>query len=270
MSIVFIGGGNMASALIGGLIAHGQAPEDIRVVEIQPVAAARLRKDWGVETFADALPALAGAGTLVLAVKPQNLWEMASALPRLAPDVRVISVAAGIRTDSLSRWLHGHANIVRAMPNTPALVRQGTAGLYAMAGVSEEDRLHAQSLLRAVGSVVWVEKESDLDAVTAVSGSGPAYVFYFMEAMIKAALSLGLSETAARQLVQDTVSGAAQLAKDGPDRPEILRRKVTSPGGTTEAALSVFERERMQSIVIQAMQAASKRSCELGESLDRE
>lgn len=260
----------MASALIGGLVAHGQAPEDIRVVEIQPDVAARLREDWGVETFAEALPALAGAGTLVLAVKPQNLREVASALPRLSSDVRVISVAAGIRTDSLSRWLRGHANIVRAMPNTPALVRQGAAGLYAMAGVTAEDRLHAQSLLRAVGSVIWVENESELDAVTAVSGSGPAYVFYFMEAMLKAALSLGMNEAAARLLVQDTVAGAAQLVKSGSEGPEALRCKVTSPGGTTEAAIAVFDRERLESIVIQAVQAASSRSCELGEHLDRE
>ncbi len=270
MSIVFIGGGNMASALIGGLIAHGQAPSDIRVVEIQPDAAARLRADWGIETYSEALPALEGAGTLVLAVKPQSLRAVLASLPRLGSDVRVISVAAGIRTDSLSRWLHGHVNVVRAMPNTPALVRQGTAGLYAMAGVSKEDRLHAQSLLRAVGSVVWVEKESDLDAVTAVSGSGPAYVYYLMEAMIKAARSLGLSEATASQLVQDTVLGAAQLAKSATEGPESLRRKVTSPGGTTEAAIAVFEQEQMESTVAQAIQAATRRARDLGEQLDRD
>ncbi|MDE2624106.1 MAG: pyrroline-5-carboxylate reductase [Betaproteobacteria bacterium] len=270
MSIVFVGGGNMASALIGGLIAHGQPAEDVRVVEIHPEAAERLRKDWGIQTYDRLSPVVEQAGTLVLAVKPQQLHEVAAALPPLSPDVRVISVAAGIRTDSLSRWLHGHANIVRAMPNTPALVRQGVAGLYAMSGVSEEDRLHAQSLLRAVGSVVWVEKESDLDALTAVSGSGPAYVFYFMEVMLKAALSLGLNEKAARLLVQETVLGAAQLAKASPDGPETLRRKVTSPGGTTEAAIAVFERSGLESIVIEALQAASRRSCELGDSLDRE
>lgn len=269
MSILFVGGGNMASALIGGLIAHGQSPEDIRVVEIQPEAAGRLRKDWGVQTY-DSMPPAIEASTLVLAVKPQQLRKVVTELPPLSAEVRVISVAAGIRTDSLSRWLRGHANIVRAMPNTPALVRQGVAGLYAMTGVSEEDRLHAQSLLRAVGSVVWVEKESDLDAVTAVSGSGPAYIFRFMEALIKAAVSLGLDEASARLLVLDTVLGAARLAKEGPDSPETLRRKVTSPGGTTEAAIAVFEGAGLEPIVIEAVQAASRRSCELGDKLDRE
>ncbi|MDE2344471.1 MAG: pyrroline-5-carboxylate reductase [Betaproteobacteria bacterium] len=270
MSILFVGGGNMASALIGGLISHGQSPDDIRVVEIQPEAAERLRQEWGVQTYGSMPAAIGQASTLVLAVKPQQLRQVLAELPPLSAEVRVISVAAGIRTDSLSRWLRGHANIVRAMPNTPALVRQGVAGLYAMAGVSEEDRLHAQSLLRAVGSVVWVEKESDLDAVTAVSGSGPAYVFRFMEAMIKAAVSLGLDENSARLLVLDTVLGAAQLAKESPDSPETLRRKVTSPGGTTEAAIAVFEGAGLEPIVIEAVQAASRRSCELGDKLDRE
>ena len=269
MSILFIGGGNMASALIGGLLAHGQAATDISVVEINPDAAQRLRSSWGVTTHAEAAPAVAGAGTLVLAVKPQHMAAMAQALPPLSPDVRVISIAAGVRTALLSRWLKGHGNIVRAMPNTPALVQQGAAGLYAMPEVSQEDRLHAQSLLRAVGSVVWVTREADLDAVTAVSGSGPAYVFLVMEAMLKAARALGLDEAAAHTLVLDTVQGAAMLAKAGPDAPAELRRKVTSPGGTTEAALAILNAAGLEQIFSQAMHAAAARSAELGDGLAR-
>ncbi|MHB8354313.1 MAG: pyrroline-5-carboxylate reductase [Burkholderiales bacterium] len=270
MSIVFIGGGNMASALIGGLLAHGQSATDISVVEINPDAAQRLRDAWGVATHPEAGPAVRGAGTLVLAVKPQHMSAMTQALPPLSPDVRVISIAAGVPTALLSRWLKGHANIVRVMPNTPALIQQGAAGLYAMPQVSQEDRLHAQSLMRAVGSAVWVTREVDLDAVTAVSGSGPAYVFLVMEAMLKAARVLGLDQAAASTLVLDTVQGAAMLAKAGPDAPAELRRKVTSPGGTTEAALAVLNAAGLEQIFSQAMQAAAARSAELGDGLVRE
>ena len=260
----------MASALIGGLLAHGQAATDIRVVEINPDAAQRLRSTWGVATHLEAGPALRDAGTLVLAVKPQHMAAVTQALPPLPADMRVISIAAGVRTALLSRWLQGHANIVRAMPNTPALIQQGVAGLYAMSGVSQEDRLHAQSLMRAVGSVVWLSRETDLDAVTAVSGSGPAYVFLVMEAMMQAARSLGLDEAAATTLVLDTVQGAAMLAKAGPDAPAELRRKVTSPGGTTEAAVAVLHAQGLEQIFNQAMHAAAARSAELGDGLARE
>ncbi len=257
----------MASALIGGLVAHGQDTTDISVVEIEPEASQRLRDTWGVATYKEARPALNGAGTLVLAVKPQHMAAMTQALPPLSPDVRVISIAAGIRTALLSRWLKGHVNIVRAMPNMPALVQQGAAGLYAMPEVSPEDRLHAQSLMRAVGSAVWVAREDDLDAVTAVSGSGPAYVFLLMEAMVKAARSMGLEEAAATTLVLDTVRGAAMLAKAGPDTPAQLRRKVTSPGGTTEAALAILNAASLEETMSQAIHAAAARSRELGDSL---
>ncbi len=260
----------MASALIGGLLAHGQAATDIGVVEINPEAAKRLRSTWGITTHQEAASALEGVGTLVLAVKPQHMAAMAKALPPLSQDVRVISIAAGIQTTLLSRWLKGHANIVRAMPNTPALIQHGAAGLYAMPQVTQEDRLHAQSLMRAVGSVVWVTREADLDAVTAVSGSGPAYVFLLMEAMLKAARALGLDEDAAKTLVLDTVQGAAMLAKAGHDTPAELRRKVTSPGGTTEAALAVLNGARLEETISLAMHAAAARSRELGNGLARE
>ena len=267
MSIVFIGGGNMASALIGGLIAHGQAPEDIRVVEINPESARRLGDEWHVRTCQDAADAMTDVGTLVLAVKPQQLSGVVRALPPLAADVRVISIAAGIRTSDLSRWLDGHDNIVRAMPNMPALVCKGAAGLFALPGVPTEDRLHAQSLMRAVGSAIWVEREEDLDAVTAVSGSGPAYVFYFMEALLESARVLGLEESAARILVMDTILGAAELVKVRGESPATLRRQVTSPGGTTEAALALLEQAGVKSSVVQAIQAAAARARELGERL---
>jgi pyrroline-5-carboxylate reductase len=259
----------MASALIGGLITHGQPADEIGVVEIDAHAAERLQSAWGVAIYRDAAPALIEATTLVLAVKPQQLAAVAGALPPLDPNLRVISIAAGIRTASLSRWLQGHGNIVRAMPNTPALVQRGTSGLFAMPDVSADDRIHAQSLMRAVGSVVWLEREEDLDALTAVSGSGPAYVFLFMEALLSAARSLGLDEASARTLVLDTVRGAAELAVSSPDSPAELRRKVTSPGGTTEAALAVLQSSGFEDLIGEAVAAAAARSRELGDVLAR-
>lgn len=269
MSIIFIGGGNMASALIGGLIAHGQPLSHMGVVEIQPEVAQRLQQRWGIQIHPTVTHALADAGTLVLCVKPQQMQAVTEALPPLPPDLRVISIAAGIGTTLLSRWLKGHVNIVRVMPNTPALIQQGAAALYALPQVSAEDRLHAQSLLRAVGSAVWVHQESDLDAVTAVSGSGPAYVFLLMEAMLQAAQQLGLDAATAHTLVLDTVQGAAMLAKAGADSPTQLRERVTSPGGTTEAALSVLNGAGLQQTIGEAIRAAAQRSRDLGARLEQ-
>lgn len=269
MSIVFIGGGNMASALIGGLVAHGQPISHIGVVEIQTEVAARLQQRWGIRVHATVAQALQDAGTLVLSVKPQQMQAVTQAMPALPADLRVISIAAGIGTALLSRWLKGHVNIVRVMPNTPALIQQGAAGLYAMPQVSDEDRLHAQSLMRAVGSAVWVAQESDLDAVTALSGSGPAYVFLLMEAMLKAAQQLGLDAATAKTLVLDTVQGAAMLANGGSDSPAQLRQRVTSPGGTTEAALAVLHSARMEQRIVEAIQAAAQRSRTLGTQMEQ-
>jgi len=270
MSIVFVGGGNMASALIGGLLAHGQPVNQIGVVEIDASAGAKLQGTWGVKVYTEAAPALADAGTLVLAVKPQQLAAVTRALPALDTSLRVISIAAGITTTALSRWLKGHTNIVRAMPNTPALIQQGTAGLYAMPGVPPDDRVHAQSLMRAVGTAVWVEREEQLDAVTAISGSGPAYVFYFIEALQRAAQELGLDANAAHALALNTVKGAALLAAGSEDSPLELRKKVTSKGGTTEAALAVLEQSGFADILKDAAAAAARRSHELGQSLGQD
>ncbi len=269
MSIIFIGGGNMASALIGGLVAHGQPISHMGVVDIQPEVAQRLHQRWGIRVHSTVAEALPDAGTLVLCVKPQQMQAVTEAMPLLPADLRVISIAAGIGTALLSRWLKGHVNLVRVMPNTPALIQQGAAGLYALPQVSAEDRLHAQSLMRAVGSAVWVQQESDLDAVTAVSGSGPAYVFSLMEAMLAAAQQLGLDAATAKTLVLDTVQGAAMLAKAGPESPTQLRERVTSPGGTTEAAMSVLNAAGMQQTIGEAIRAAAQRSRDLGARLEQ-
>lgn len=269
MSILFLGGGNLAQALVGGLLAHGQPASEMRVVDIDAGIRSELQARWGIAVYSSFVEAFdSGASTMVLAVKPQQMEQLVSTLPSLPGDMRVISVAAGIHTELLSRWLGGHCNIVRAMPNTPALIQQGTSGLYAMPGVSQEDRLNAQSLMRAVGSSVWVEHERELDVVTAVSGSGPAYVFLLMEAMCKAARDLGLSAAAAETLVLDTVKGAAMLAGLRSESPEALRRRVTSPGGTTEAAVRVLVEGRWPEIMSEAISTAACRSRELGALAD--
>ncbi len=271
MSIVFLGGGNMAQALVGGLLAHGHPASEMRIVDIDAGIRSELQAKWGVAAYPSFVEALdSGASTMVLAVKPQQMEQMVSTLPSLSGDMRVISVAAGISTDLLSRWLGGHGNIVRAMPNTPALIQQGTSGLYAMPGVSQEDRLNAQSLMRAVGSSVWVEHEWELDVVTAVSGSGPAYVFLLMETLCKAARDLGLDAVSAETLVLDTVKGAAMLAGLRSESPEALRRRVTSPGGTTEAAIGVLKERGWPEIMNEAISAAVSRSRKLGAMADSE
>ncbi len=269
MSIVFFGGGNLAQALVGGLLAHGQPASEMRIVDIDAGVRSELQSRWGIAVYPSFVGALdSDASTMVLAVKPQQMEQLVSTFPALPAEMRVISVAAGIPTDRLSCWLGGHSNIVRAMPNTPALIQQGASGLYAMPAVSQEDRLNAQSLMRAVGSSVWVEQEWELDVVTAVSGSGPAYVFLLMEAMCKAARDLGLDAGAAEALVLDTVKGAALLAGLRSESPEALRRRVTSPGGTTEAAVRVLMDGRWPEMLNEAISAAACRSRELGAMTD--
>lgn len=266
--ISFIGGGNMAAAIIGGLVASGMAPEDIEVVEINAEARAQLAARFGVVTHAD----LAHAHLhplLVLAVKPQTLPEVAAALSRRVAGCLVISIAAGVRVADLARWLGGHARIVRSMPNTPALVRAGVAGLYAAPGVDADARSQAEAVLRAVGGVVWVEDETQLDAVTAVSGSGPAYVFYFLEALEAAALAQGLAPATARQLALQTFFGAARLALESGEEPGVLRARVTSPGGTTERGVAALDAADVKSAIARAVEAASRRSAELGDELGR-
>lgn len=270
MKIGFIGGGNMAAALVGGLLGRGTPAASVRIVE--PMAAQRdaLRARFGVETFhAAGEAALDGVDLAVIAVKPQQMREAVAPLGPLLRNALVVSVAAGIRASDLSRWLGGHRRIVRAMPNTPALIGMGVTGLAALPGTSEADRQTAERVLAAVGPTVWVNDESLLDAVTAVSGSGPAYVFLFIEALQDAALGLGLDARQARELALYTVAGAAQLALRSEEAPATLRERVTSKGGTTAAALAVMEAGGLRPLVAQAVQAACRRSVEMGEEFGR-
>lgn len=258
----------MATAIIAGLIADGMAASSIEVVEPSIDAASRLKQRFGVEVQAGLDQAVLHP-LVVLAVKPQQLTEVASQLALRLKNHLVVSIAAGVRVDDLSRWLGGHARIVRTMPNTPAMVGAGITGLFAPRTVNEEDRSRAEAVLRAVGSVVWLEHESDLDWVTAVSGSGPAYVFYFIEALETAAKSAGLPTETARHLALYTVFGAAKLALEAGEEPSILRAHVTSKGGTTERALASLAADGFVDIMAKAVKAAAARSKELGDELGR-
>lgn len=257
----------MAAALIGGLIAKGHAPAGIRVVELQPEARARLASQFGV-ACAQAPAALDTLGeVVVLAVKPQQMRAAAQTLKsRLAREL-VISIAAGIRLADLSRWLGGYGTLVRCMPNTPALVGAGISGLYAGAAVGARQRTLAEAVLGAVGATLWVAEESQLDPVTAISGSGPAYVFYFIEALQQAAQEMGFSADDARKLAVETFVGTAKLAAQSPESVALLRERVTSKGGTTERALASMEDDGVKGLIVRALHAANQRAHELGEQL---
>jgi len=262
--IAFVGGGNMASALIGGLVARGHDATRISVIELSPAAREKLAARHPVRVTTAPDVAMKGADTVVLAVKPQ---DMKRALASLGSEVRgalVISVAAGIGIETLSRWLGGHRRIVRCMPNTPALIGAGITGLYASQDVGQEDRKKAETILSAVGEVVWLAEERLLDPVTAVSASGPAYVFWFIEQLAASAVKLGIPKDDALKLAKHTVLGAARLAVSSDKDPSELRKDVTSKGGTTEAALNVFEEEKLAERFIRAVEAASKRGEEMG------
>jgi len=270
-SIAFVGGGNMAASLVGGLLAAGMSPERIRVAEPDARRRAFLAERYGVETLADNARAVAGVEVVVLAVKPQVLASVARALaPALDHRPLVLSVAAGIRTDALQRWLGAGVPVVRAMPNTPALVGSGASGLYAPPEVGEALRERAESVMRAVGVVVWVDTEARMDAVTALSGSGPAYILRVMEAMEAAGVALGLTPEDARLLTLETAFGTAKLALESGEPVAELRRRVTSPGGTTEAALKVLEAGGLGGLFEAAMRAACERSRELADLLGGE
>jgi len=263
--LTFIGAGNMAASLIGGLIAEGY-PVD-RITACDPVAAARARLTgtFGIATTGDNRAAARAAETLVLAVKPQIMATVARELaPALAHRPLVISIAAGIPLDALASWLGSDIPLVRCMPNTPALVRTAATGLYAGPGVSRAQRVTAERILQAVGLAVWLEEESQIDAVTALSGSGPAYFFLVMEAMMAAGRELGLAPAIARELTVQTALGAARMAGD--DAPDVaeLRRRVTSPGGTTEAAIGVLEAGGLAALFAAALRAAESRAREMG------
>lgn len=266
MNICFIGGGNMAGALIGGLLKRGFAASHIRVVEISPDSCARLHNEFGVRASADLAAGVAHSELIVLAVKPQQLHELAVQLAPMLSGQLIISIAAGIRAKDLARWLSSE-NIVRAMPNTPALILSSITGLYPLPAVSASHRHDAQTILSAVGSTLWLENESMMDAVTAVSGSGPAYVFYFIEAMQKAALELGFSPQDARLLVLDTFMGATKLAEASTEDVNVLRSRVTSKNGTTEKAILHMESTQIQQHIVTAIHAAAARSKEMGAEL---
>jgi len=269
MRILFIGGGNMATALIGGLLQQGFKPGDLRVVEVSEQARQRLQQQFGVSTIAAAGGEIA-EDVAVLAVKPQQMRAVAADLRAGLRGRLVISIAAGIRTADLSRWLGGHDRIVRVMPNTPALIRSGVSGLFAPPAVNQADRDSAQSILAAVGGVVWVRNESDIDTVTAISGSGPAYVFYFIEALEQAGVELGLDQGQAHDLAVQTFVGAAKLAAGSNDSAAVLRARVTSKAGTTEAALRTMEAGDIRRRIVQAVHAAARRSKELGDEFGRD
>lgn len=269
MKITFIGGGNMAKALIGGLIKRGYSPSKMHVVEVYKDKCADLHNEFGVRATTELAAAVAHGEIIILAVKPQNLQEVALQLASLLEGQLVISIAAGIRTQDMARWLSTQ-NIVRCMPNTPALIRSGITALYAMPAVSPEQCQRAESVLSAVGSTLWMDDEEMLDAVTAISGSGPAYVFYFIEAMQQAAFELGLDEEQSRQLVLDTFLGACKLAESSQEDVAKLRERVTSRKGTTESALLSMEKNQVKMDIVAAIHAAAVRSKEMGDELGKD
>ena len=265
----FIGAGNMAASLISGLIADHYPASQIWVSDINEAALANLAERYGVHTTTRNVIVAEHAEILVLAVKPQILRgvveELAGILHSRHP--LVVSIAAGITAGSIDRWAGGSMAIVRCMPNTPAMVKTGATGLCANACVTDAQRSQAEAILRAVGLTVWVDEESQLDAVTALSGSGPAYFFLMMEAMEDAGVALGLDRATARLLSQQTALGAGRIAIESEDPPAELRRRVTSPGGTTERAIATFDEGGLSPLVAKAMQAAARRAAELSEQL---
>ncbi|MGE8065371.1 pyrroline-5-carboxylate reductase [Pseudomonas sp. NPDC089569] len=267
--IAFIGAGNMAASLIGGLRAKGLDATQIRASDPGEETRARVGAEHGIEVFADNAQAIQGADVVVLAVKPQAMKAVCEAIrPSLKPEQLVVSIAAGITCASMNNWL-GAQPIVRCMPNTPALLRQGVSGLFATAQVSAEQRQQAQELLSAVGVALWLDEEQQLDAVTAVSGSGPAYFFLLIEAMTAAGVKLGLPADVAAQLTLQTALGAAHMAVSSDVDAAELRRRVTSPAGTTEAAIKSFQANGFEALVEQALGAAAHRSAEMAEQLGR-
>ena len=270
LKICFIGGGNMAQALVGGLANQLTAASDIHVVDINPVALDALSQRFGVPTSVSTEGVVGQADVVVLAVKPQQMREVVRGIATQIRGQLVLSIAAGIRAADLSRWLGGHTAIVRTMPNTPALVGKGITGMVALGGVSESQRNTADAILRAVGETIWLDEESQIDAVTAVSGSGPAYVFYFLEAMVQAAVDLGLSAEQGRVLAQSTFAGATALASQSDEPLSLLRERVTSKGGTTYAAINSMENNGVGDAIGKALHAAAARGTELGDEFGKD
>jgi pyrroline-5-carboxylate reductase len=265
--IAFIGAGNMAASLIGGLRAKGLEAELIRASDPGAETRSKVAAEHGIAVFADNAEAIKDAEVVVLAVKPQAMKAVCEAIrPNLKPNQLVVSIAAGITCASMNNWL-GAQPIVRCMPNTPALLRQGVSGLFATAEVSAEQRQQAEELLSAVGIALWLDEEQQLDAVTAVSGSGPAYFFLLIEAMTAAGVKLGLPADIAAQLTVQTALGAAHMAVASDVDAAEMRRRVTSPAGTTEAAIKSFQAGGFEALVEKALGAAAHRSAEMAEQL---
>ena len=265
-NICFIGGGNMAQALIGGLLSRGLPTTRITVSD--PVEQIRhVLEEKGIQTTADNLEAIKNADVVVLAVKPQVLATVLQPLKGLLSDKLVISIIAGAEIQTISDLIGGSQRIVRVMPNTPALVQTGAHGIYASEAVGKQDRELTSQILAATGLTIWLDNEAQIDAVTAVSGSGPAYFFYLMERMIRAGKNLGLEEKVATALTLQTALGAAQMAITSSNSPSELRKNVTSPNGTTQAALEVFDRAQISQNIQAALAAAQKRSQELAQEL---
>lgn len=265
-TIGFIGAGNMAASLMGGLVARGYAPAQLCASDPNADALHALAQQLGIRACASNAEVAQSADVLVLAIKPQVMQTVLTTLAVPAHSL-IISIAAGISMASIEQWLGGQPAVVRCMPNTPALVQQGASGLIANTRVSPAQREQAEAILKAVGTALWLENEAQIDAVTAVSGSGPAYFFLLMEAMITAGEKLGLSTDTARALTLQTALGAAQMASTSEFDPAELRRRVTSPNGTTEKAIAYFEQKHLRDIVDGALQAASTRSQELSQEL---
>jgi len=263
-TIGFIGGGNMAGALIGGLLRTGRPAASIVVVEPVPAQRERLAQAYGVAPLAEADERLAAAATVVWAVKPQFFAAAAAPCAPWIGHALQVSVMAGIRSDAVAR-ASGSARVVRAMPNTPALIGRGIAALFARDAVHAGERAEAEALFAPTGATLWVAQEGDLDAVTALSGSGPAYVFYFIEAMMQAAAEMGLTPAQGRQLALATFDGATALAAASNEPPETLRAQVTSKGGTTFAAITALEDSGVKAAFVGALHAARTRARELGD-----
>lgn len=270
LKIGFIGGGNMAAALIGGLAGRLTAGTNIHVVDLNAASLHKLQQQFGVSISEKIDAALAQLDVIVLAVKPQQMREV---VVQLRPHMRaqlILSIAAGIRASDLSRWLDNYGAIVRTMPNTPALIGKGITGMAALDGVSDAQRAAADAIMRAVGETVWLGDETLIDPVTAVSGSGPAYVFYFIEAMQQAALEMGLTAEQGKALALATFAGAAQLAAQSDEPVSLLRERVTSKGGTTYAALQSMEADGVAAAIGRALKVAAARGKELGEEFGRD
>jgi len=275
MKITFIGGGNMASALISGLLKQGYNADQICVVEINVEARARLQTEFGITAVCELVDGLQPTAqgdeqhVVVLAVKPQQLNALAQQLAGMLDRHLVLSIAAGISATDLMRWLNGYQRVVRTMPNTPALVGAGVTGLYAVPGVDNQDRQLAESIMKSVGTVLWVDDEEMLHTITAISGSGPAYVFYFIESMQAAGIKLGLSQKEARELSLQTFQGAIKLASESVEDVMMLREKVTSKGGTTQQAIESMNANDVKNEIMTAIHAAHARSREMSDEFGK-